>query len=48
MWLWNFAHGQTPFHTYELLGVLLALVMAAVAAVHSVKERRNRDGRDEK
>lgn len=44
MWLWNFAHNNTPFHVYELLGIVLLAVMAIIAIVHHSKQKkRERD-----
>lgn len=40
MWLWNFAHDYTPFHVYELLGLVLLAVMAVIAIVHHRKQKK--------
>lgn len=40
MWLWNFAHNNTPVHVYELLAIVLLAVMAIIAIVHHSKQKK--------
>ena len=47
MWLWNFAHGRTPVHVYELLGIVLLAVMAIIAIVHHRKQKKREEEYEE-